>query len=122
MIDAELFDKLTNIAREVCNRRKTMGGMQVSSALTVALDRSRSTSAGHHRRLLPGNPARPTWQRRARSRYAAQLPPVVKDPTKQAIYAFESTSWADVIDKSYNLERVYRQIDPGVLDRESLTT
>lgn len=47
---------------------------------------------------------------------------MVKDPTKQAIYAFESTSWADVIDKSYNLERVYRQIDPGVLDRESLTT
>lgn len=91
MVDGELFDKLEQIARQLRYPNLPFGGIQVITFV--------------HSTYYGGS----SYPQVIATGDFFQLPPV--NPNGDCKFAFEATSWNQVITKSVLLKQVFRQKD-----------
>jgi ATP-dependent DNA helicase PIF1 len=98
MVEADLFDKLSKLGSILTKRPgKPFGGIQASE--TRLYQHTFLLSKIHVQVVVTGD--------------FFQLPPVVK--SGETKFAFEAECWPKVISRTFNLTKVFRQKDQGIL-------
>ena len=96
MVDGDLFDKISRIGSALRKSTRPFGGIQVLDACVLSKQHSFIMKI-----IVTGD--------------FFQLPPVAKG--NQAVkFAFEAQYWPEIIKKTFNLTKVFRQRDQQFVD------